>query len=181
MTFGIGGYPLEKGSKKVPKAKAGSKSKHLLFCAGGSIWTPLKKHEILRHPQNGPKAALGRPKGPKDAQKRALYIYFWYLFGVPCQQWKLCSRVGGSLVYEVPGYSKTAHFSLFFGVRQKEPPGNHFWRTFWDLGGFLRIFRFPLGSHSDYRLLKFVLKITAAKKLIFWGGGGRGREPQVRI
>ena len=41
------------------------------FRAQGSIWTPLKKHEILGRPKNSPKAALGRPKGPKDAQKGA--------------------------------------------------------------------------------------------------------------
>ena len=32
------------------------------------------------------------------------------------------------------------------------------------MDGFLRIFRFPLGSNSDFRVLKFMLKITAAKK-----------------
>ena len=75
VTFGLGGYPLEKGSKKVPKMGVchtcvnGSKIRRVR--AQGSIWTPLKKHEILGHPKNGPKAALGRPKGPKDAQKGA--------------------------------------------------------------------------------------------------------------
>ena len=49
------------------------------------------------------------------------------------------------------------------------------------MGGFLRIFRFPLGSHSDYRLLKFVLKITAAKKVDFGRRGGGQAWPQVRI
>ena len=41
------------------------------FRAEGGIGTLLKKHEILGHPKNDPKAALGRPKGPKDAQKGA--------------------------------------------------------------------------------------------------------------
>ena len=135
-----GGTPWETVQKRVPKWKALDKSQNEVFRAEGSIWTPLKKHEILGSPKNSPKAALGRPKGPKHAQKGAFERCFWYLFGVPCQQWKLCSRVGGSLIYEVPGYPKTAHFSWLFGVWQKEPPGNHFWRTFWDLGGFLRIF-----------------------------------------
>ena len=45
----------------------------------------------------------------------------------------------------------------------------------------MRIFRFPLGSHSDYRLLKFVLKITATKKVDFWEHGGGAGDPQVRI
>ena len=49
------------------------------------------------------------------------------------------------------------------------------------MDGFLRIFGFPLGSNSDFRLLKFVFKITAAKKLILGGAGGRGRGPRVRI
>ena len=158
------GTPWEKVQKRVPKRRAKLISQIELFRAQGSIWTPLKKHEILGRPQNSPKAALGRPKGPKHAQKGAFLMCFRYLFGVPCQQWKLCSRVGGSLIYEVPGYPKTAHFSWLFGVWQKEPPGSHFWRTFWDLGGFLRIFGIPLGSNSDFRLLKFMLKITAAKK-----------------
>ena len=42
-----------------------------VFRAEGGIWTPLKKHEILGRPKNSPKAALGRPKGPKDAQEGA--------------------------------------------------------------------------------------------------------------
>ena len=92
-----GGYPLEKSSKKVPKSTCLISSKMTCFRAEGGIWTPLKKHSILGHPKNSPKAALGRPKGPKHAQKGAFLMCFRYLFGVPCQQWKLCSRVGGSL------------------------------------------------------------------------------------
>ena len=106
-----GGYPWEKSSKKVPKSCSHTSSQMKRFRAEGGIWTPLKKHQILGHPKNSPKAALGRPKGPKHAQKGAFLMCFRYLFGVPCQQWKLCSRVGGSLIYEVPGYPKTAHFS----------------------------------------------------------------------
>ena len=40
------------------------------------------------------------------------------------------------------------------------------------MDGFFRIFGFPLGSNSDFRLLKFVFKITAAKKVDFWRHGG---------
>ena len=46
VTFGLGGYPLGKGSKKVPKWKVLDKSKNRVFRAQGSIWTPLKRHEI---------------------------------------------------------------------------------------------------------------------------------------
>ena len=52
------------------------------FRAEGGIWTPLKKHKILGHPENDPKAALGRPKGPKDAQKDVFEV-FWIPFGGP--------------------------------------------------------------------------------------------------
>ena len=45
----------------------------------------------------------------------------------------------------------------------------------------MRIFGFPLGSNSDHRLLKFVLKITAAKKVDFGRRGGGQAWPQVRI
>ena len=62
---------MRKGSKKGPKTNAVLKSKIWLFRAEGGLWTPLKKHEILGHPKNGGKAALGRPKVPKDAQNEA--------------------------------------------------------------------------------------------------------------
>ena len=38
-----------------------------------------------------------------------------------------------------------------------------------------------MDSNSDFRLLKFVLKITAAKKVDFGGHGGGAARPQVRI
>ena len=36
----------------------------------------------------------------------------------------------------------------------------------------MRIFGSPLGSHSEHRQVKFMLKITSAKKVIFWKHGG---------
>ena len=38
-----------------------------------------------------------------------------------------------------------------------------------------------MGSNSDFKLLKFVLKITAAKKIDFERRGGGQAWPQVRI
>ena len=105
------GTPWEKVQKRVPKRSAKCNSQNEPFRAEGGIWTPLKKHEILGHPKNGPRAALGSPKGPKDAQKGAFLRYFGYLLGVPCQECKVCSRLGGSFIFEVPGYPKAAHFS----------------------------------------------------------------------
>ena len=72
MTLGMGDTPWKKVQKRCQKvAGGGVTSKMEVFRAQGSIWTPLKKHEILGRPKNSPKAALGRPKGPKHAQKGA--------------------------------------------------------------------------------------------------------------
>ena len=38
-----------------------------------------------------------------------------------------------------------------------------------------------MGSHSEHRLVKFVLKITSAKKVDFGRYGGGAAWPQVRI
>ena len=38
-----------------------------------------------------------------------------------------------------------------------------------------------MDSDSDFRLLKFMLKITAAKKYDFWEHGGGYGDPRVRI
>ena len=70
-TFFQGGTPWEKVEKRCQNWVCVNDLKIRRFRAQGSIWTPLKKHEILGRPKNGPKAALGRPKGPKDAQKGA--------------------------------------------------------------------------------------------------------------
>ena len=56
------------------------------FRAKVSIGTLPKKHEILGCPQNGPKAAFGRPGCPNGAQKGAFWRSFWYLFRDRCQK-----------------------------------------------------------------------------------------------
>ena len=51
--------------------EGGLQTKNEVFRAEEGIWTSLKKHEILGRPKNIAQATLGRPKGPKDAQRDA--------------------------------------------------------------------------------------------------------------
>ena len=86
VLFTEGGYPLEKGPKKGPKFCYTHFTFWSHFRAKVSIGTLPKKHEILGCPQNGPKAAFGRPGCPNGAQKGAFWRSFWYLFRVRCQK-----------------------------------------------------------------------------------------------
>ena len=163
VTFGMEGVPLGKRFKKgCQKCRPGAIPKSGYFVQREAFGPLSKKINFLDTPKTAQKRHLDAQRG--QTNQKAAFGGIFGTFVVPCQQWKACSRLGGSLIFEVPGYPKTGRFSWFFGIRQKEPPGNHFWRTFWDLGRFLRIFGFPLGSNSEHGLLKFVLKITAAKK-----------------
>ena len=86
VTFGTRGVPLGKRFEKGAKIYMSHFIQNYKFSCTGRHVELLQNIDILGHPKNSPKAALGRPKGPKHAQKGAFLMCFRYLFGVPCQQ-----------------------------------------------------------------------------------------------
>ena len=72
---------------------------------------PSQKTLNFRSPPKRLKGGTRPPKGAKGCPKGSIFEVFLVPFGVRCQECKMCSRLGGSLIFEVPGYPKAAHFS----------------------------------------------------------------------
>ena len=152
------------------------------FRAQGSIWTPLKKTANFRTPPKQSKSGTWTPKGAKGCPKGSILEVFLVPFWGPVPTVKTvfpCRRephLRGSRV------SQNSTFFMIVWSLAKRASRESLLEDFLRFG---RIFEdfwvFPLGSNSDHRLVKFVLKITSAKKVIFWEHGGGAARPQVRI
>ena len=83
VTFGLGGYPLEKGSKKVPKLGVCQWPQNWTFSCTGKHLDPFQKTWNFRTPPKQPKGSTWTPKGAKACPKGSILEVFLVPFWGP--------------------------------------------------------------------------------------------------
>ena len=171
-----GGYPLGKGSKKVPKLGMCQWVQNQVFSCRGKHLDPFQKTWNFRTPPKQPKGSTWTPKGAKACPKGSILEVFLVPFWGPVPTVKTvfpCRREPRLRGSRVP---QNSTFFMIFWSWAKRASRESLLEDFLRFGRIFEDFWDPLGLQFRLQVAQVHAQNHCSKKVGFWGARWRQQQ-----